>query len=156
MVVLTVKLAMCCNEVRVSDFFVHKMEVEMRSICAVGFVVIAAAMLSFCDDSDNNNKSGSESEYKLKIGGIEANVVTNTELKVAAEIMHGDKLVSEGDAATTEVSLEIKCSGEQVASQEKAADDGKATFDAIKVEGDKFTGDCMAVVGAKIAGKHII
>ena len=127
---------------------------RMRSVYAVGFVVVAAAMLVFCND-DKSDESGSESEYKLKADGIGANVVTNTELKVTTEIMQSDKLVNEGDVATTEVSLEIKCADNQVATQDKAATEGKATFDAIKVEGDKFTGDCTLTVSAKIAGKDV-
>ena len=125
----------------------------MRSVYAVGFVVIAAAMLVFCDG--NNDKSGSESEYKLKIVGIGAKVVSNTKLKVTAEIMHNNKLVSEGDVATTNVLLEINCAEHQVATQEKAAVDGKAVFTAINVEGDKFINNCRAIVSAKIAGKNV-
>ena len=139
---------------RVFDFFVHKMGFKMQSVYAFGFVVVTAAMLAFCN-GDDSDESGNESEYKLKIGGIEATVVTNTELQVAAEIMHDDKLVNEGDVATTEVSLEIKCTDHQIVTQDKAATEGKATFDAIKVEGDKFTGDCTLTVSAKIAGKDV-
>ena len=111
------------------------MGVKMQSVYAVGFVVVAATMLVSCNDK-KSYQSGSESEYKLKIDGIEANVVTGTEIKVTAEIMRGDKLVNEGGVATTAMSLAIKCADHQVATREKNAIEGKAIFDAIKVEGD--------------------
>lgn len=132
----------------------------MRSVYAVGLVVIAALALVFCDDDDDSdgvgNKSGSTPEYALKISGIGAAITAGTEVKVTAKITQDGKAVTEGNVTTTEVSLHIKCGNNEVAKQEnKSAAAGKVQFDAIKVEGDNFTGDCTLTVSAEINKKDI-
>ena len=91
-------------------------------------------MLVSCNDK-KSYQSGSESEYKLKIDGIEANVVTGTEIKVTAEIMRGDKLVNEGGVATTAMSLAIKCADHQVADAREKRDRGQSNFRCNKGRG---------------------
>lgn len=130
----------------------------MRSMVMFGVVWVAATLLVFCegDDGDNGQKSGSETEYNLKLDGIGAHVLTDTELKFTVEIRHDDALIDTGDVATTKLSLEIKCGEHQVALQEDMpATAGKVEFDTVRVEGEHFTGSCTAHVVAKIDGKDV-
>ena len=131
----------------------------MRSLYAVGLVTIASSLLVCCIFKGGEGEEGgnvSDSKYKLKIGGVGTHVTTSTELKATVEIMHDNQLVSEGDVASSKVTLTIKCGDNQVAEQkDKAATAGKVVFDAIKVEGDNFTGDCTLTVSAKPAGEDV-
>ena len=132
----------------------------MRSIFLVLF---AATLLVFCgDDEDDKDASVadkppvSKSGYSLKVSGVGSSVATGTYMHVVAEIMQNSKLVDNGDVATTKATLVIKCGDNQVAEQkDKAATAGKVKFDAIKVEGDNFTGDCKLTVSAKPAGEDV-
>lgn len=126
----------------------------MRSIQMIGVVLLAGASLVFC--GDDGKKGGSESKYKLKLSGLGANVTAGTDITVTVKITHDDETVTEGDVASTELTLHIECGDHEVAKQEdKAADKGEVKFDAIMVEGDKFTGECTLTVSGKIAGEDV-
>lgn len=129
----------------------------MRSIQMIGVVLLAGASLVFCgDDGKKGKKSGSESKYKLKISGLSENEATGAELNVKLTITSDNKPVTEGDVASTELTLLIECGKHEVAKQEdKAADKGEVKFDPISIEGDKFTGDCTLTVSGKIAGEDV-
>jgi len=128
----------------------------MRSVWMVSAVLLAGASLVFCGDDGPSKKSGSESEHKLKVSGLSEKEATGAELNVTVEITHDNKKVTEGDVASTKLSLHIKCGEHEVHKQEnKAAEDGEVTFDPIPIEGDKFTGDCTLTVSGKIEGEDV-
>ena len=118
---------------------------------AVSTVCIAAMMLVFCSDDENGDDA--KSKYELQLDGIANRVTVGTDLNISVQIMAGDELVS--DDASTKVALVIKCGTNEVAKQEKTAVKGKASFDAIKISGDNFKGDCVVTVSAKLHGKNI-
>lgn len=128
----------------------------MRSVWTISAVLLAGASLVFCGDDNTSKKSGSESEHKLKVSGLSEKEATGAELNVTVEITHDNKKVTEGDVASTELSLHIKCGEHEVHKQEnKAAKDGEVTFDPVPIEGDKFTGECTLTVSGKIAGEDV-
>lgn len=125
----------------------------MRSAATIVAVFVAAVFLVFCGDDKNGD--GAESGYKLELEGIASKVALDTTLNISVQIMAGNKLITKGDSAQAKVSLLIVCGDNEIAKQEKAAVEGKASFAAIKVEGDNFKGDCTATASAKLAGKDV-
>lgn len=120
----------------------------MRFIHAFALIYAVAVFLTSC--------GGRSSKYTLKIGGIGAHATKGTDIRITAKIMQGGKTVVKGSVASSKVSLEISCNQNKITEQKnKQAAAGEVAFDAVRVQGNNFTGNCILKLNANIGGKAV-
>ena len=123
--------------------------------------LLLVGVLVACDEESDSSSSGdeetaNESNYSLKISGINKQVYRGDKLDITAEILENDVLVKEGSIAENEITLVIKCGKHNIGEkQNKNSTAGKATFATVEISGKNFKGQCSATVSATIEGEDL-